>query len=62
MPHAYPNSEIVTFMVRGKNQFIKLGSMYSNNKYWAEQFFYIFRAWEAADSEARPLKHSVPWE
>jgi hypothetical protein len=62
MPHAYPNAKIVTFMVCGKNQFIKLGSMYSNNKYWAEQFFYIFWAWEATDSEARPLKRSVPWE
>ena len=44
-PHMYPNSETVTFMVRGKNQFIELGSTYSNNKYWAEQFFYIFKSW-----------------
>jgi hypothetical protein len=58
----YPNSEIVTFMVRGKNQFIELGSTYSNNKYWAEQFFYIFGSWEVSDSEDRPLEHSIPQE
>ena len=58
-PHVYPNSVIVTFMVRWKNQFIELRSTYSNNKYWAEQFFYIYGNWEAADSESRPLKHSV---
>jgi endo-1,4-beta-D-glucanase Y len=51
-PHMYPNLEMVTFMVRGKNQFIELRSTYSNNKYWVEQFFYIFENWKAADSEA----------
>jgi hypothetical protein len=61
-PHMYPNSETVTFMVRGKNQFIELGNTYSNNKYWAGQFFYIFGGWEAADSKDHPLRHSIPWE
>jgi uncharacterized protein YhbP (UPF0306 family) len=40
---------MVTFMVQGKNQFIKLGSTYSNNKHWAKQFFYVFEAWEVAE-------------
>jgi hypothetical protein len=48
-PHAFPTSEMVTFMVQGKNQFIKLGSTYSNNKHWVEQFFYVFEAWEVAE-------------
>ena len=61
-PYAYSNSQMVTFMVHGKNQFIELGSTYSNNKYWVEQFFYIFGAWEAVDSKALPLKHSIPRE
>jgi hypothetical protein len=61
-PHAYPNSKTMTFMVCKKNQFIERRSTYSNNKYWVEQSFYISRAWEAADSKARPLRHSVPQE
>jgi hypothetical protein len=32
-PHAYPTSEMMTFMVQGKNQFIELGNKYSNNKH-----------------------------
>ena len=59
-PHMYPTNGLVTFMVRGKNQFIELESTYSNNKCWGEQFFYISGNWEAADSEACPLRHSIP--
>lgn len=43
-PHFYHNTELATFMVWGKNQFIKLGSTYSNNKHWPEQFFYVLGA------------------
>jgi hypothetical protein len=32
-PHTYPTSKMVTFMVRGKNQYIEHGSTYSNNKH-----------------------------
>jgi hypothetical protein len=32
-PHIYPTYKMVTLIVRGKNQFIKLGSTYSNNKH-----------------------------
>lgn len=61
-PHFYRATESGTFMVRGKNQFIELGSTYSNNKHWSEQFFYILGEWEASSSEALPLKHTVPRE
>jgi hypothetical protein len=62
-PHMYPTLGTVTFQVRGgKNQFIDLGSRFSNNKGWGEQFFYISGNWEAADSEPCPLRHSVPCE
>ena len=59
-PQIYPTSKTMTFMVRGKNQFIELGSTYSNNKHKAEQFFYIFGTWEAMESEVIPLQYFVP--
>ena len=60
--HIYPNTEAVTFIVRGKNQFIEIGIAYSNNKYWSEQFFYIYGDQEASLLKGLPLEHTVPRE
>lgn len=61
-PHFCQANETVTFIVRWKNQFIKLGSTYSNNKHWSEQFFYISGNWEASPFKTLLLKHIIPRE
>jgi hypothetical protein len=44
--HVYSKMEVLAFTVRVKLQFITMKQIYSNNKNWYVEFFYVLGSWE----------------
>ncbi len=50
----YSKTGGLDFMVWDKLQFISLKQVYSNNKNWFEEFFFVSGTWELALPKALP--------